>query len=154
MMQQFTGPVDSELLKSLLSGLRNQKFIRAGKNDALNGDIAKDVLANVIGALFNIQNLGGDLDFLLKNYTHLDDAKNRVYYKGKFLIRTQNRNENMNVWFGFFDDQELASGEEDDRGWWEKVKDGNFYGNTIGLHSFKKTSGANVRVGIIQKVFL
>jgi hypothetical protein len=72
---------------------------------ALEGNLVANVMAMLIEhgfqAYATIDSLAKKNSFFEDNFIILDDRGEEALYQGKFLIRTRQPDDQMNVWFGF-----------------------------------------------------
>ena len=97
----------TDFIKVLQGGSEQQEMARRETKSftALEGKIAAKVIALLIEhgfqAFSTLDALVKKNSFLEENFMILDDKGQDALYQGKFLIRTQEPGDQMNVWFGF-----------------------------------------------------
>ncbi len=97
----------TDFIKVLQGGPEQQEMARKETNffNALEGKLVAKVMAMLIEhgfqAFATIDALVKKNSFFEENFIILDDRGKEAPYQGKFLIRTAQPDDQMNVWFGF-----------------------------------------------------
>ncbi len=105
----YTGfyQVNTDFIKFLQGGPEQQELARKETNffTVLEGKLVAKVMALLIEhgfqAFATIDALVKKNSFFEENFIILDDSGQEALYQGKFLIRTRQPDDQMNVWFGF-----------------------------------------------------
>ncbi|MGD8655392.1 MAG: hypothetical protein PVG28_04740 [Desulfobacterales bacterium] len=105
----YTGyyQVHTDFIKVLQGGPEQQEMARKESNffTVLEGKLVAKVVALLIEhgfqAFTTIDAMFKKNSFFEDNFVILDDSGKDAVYQGKFLIRTQQPGDQMNVWFGF-----------------------------------------------------
>ena len=111
----YTGfyQVNTDFIKVLRGGPEQQELARKETNyfTVLEGKLVAKVMALLIEhgfqAFATIDALVKKNSFFEENFIILDDHGNESLYQGRFLIRTRQPEDQMNVWFGFLQDNGL-----------------------------------------------
>jgi hypothetical protein len=97
----------TDFIRVLQGGKKQQEMARRETKSftALEGKIVANVIALLIEhgfqAFSTFDALGKKDSFFEENFMILDDNGRDALYQGKFLVRTQEPGDQMNVWFGF-----------------------------------------------------
>jgi len=97
----------TDFIKVLQGGPEQQEMARKKTNffTALEGKVVAKVIAMLIEhgfqAFATIDSLVKKNSFFEENFIILDDRGKEALYQGKFLIRTRQPDDQMNVWFAF-----------------------------------------------------
>ena len=97
----------TDFIKVLQGGPEQQELARKETNffSVLEGKLVANVMALLIEhgfqAFATINALVKKNSFFEENFMILDDSAEEALYQGKFLIRTRQPDDQMNVWFGF-----------------------------------------------------
>jgi hypothetical protein len=113
----YTGfyQVNTDFIKFLQGGPEQQELARKETNlfTALEGKLVANVMALLIEHGFQafaaIDAAIHKESFFEDNFIVLDDRGEEALYQGKFLIRTRRPGDQMNVWFGFLQDNGLLA---------------------------------------------
>jgi hypothetical protein len=105
----YTGfyQVNTDFIKFLQGGPEQQELARKESNffTVLEGKLVAKVMALLIEhgfqAFATIDALVKRNSFFEDNFIIFDDNANEALYQGRFLIRTRQPGDQMNVWFGF-----------------------------------------------------
>jgi len=105
----YTGfyQVNADFIKFLQGGPKQQELARKETNffTVLEGKLVANVMALLIEhgfqAFATINAVVKKNSFFEENFIILDDRAEEALYQGKFLIRTRQPGDQMNVWFGF-----------------------------------------------------
>lgn len=105
----YTGfyQVNTDFIKFLQGGPEQQELARKETNffTVLEGKLVANVMALLIEhgfqAFATIDAVIRKDSFFEENFIILDDRGEEAMYQGKFLIRTRQPGDQMNVWFGF-----------------------------------------------------
>ena len=105
----YTGfyQVNTDFIKVLQGGPEQQELARKQTDffTVLEGKLVAKVMALLIEhgfqAFATIDALVKQNSFFEENFVILDDRGQEALYQGKFLIRTRQPGDQMNVWFGF-----------------------------------------------------
>ena len=113
----YTGfyQVNTDFIKVLQGGPEQQKLVRRETNffTVLEGKLVAKIIALLIEhgfqAFATIDALVKKDSFFEENFIILDDRGQEAFYRGKFLIRTRQPGDQMNVWFGFLQNNKLLA---------------------------------------------
>jgi len=105
----YTGfyQVNTDFIKFLQGGPKQQELARKETSffTVLEGKLVANVMALLIEhgfqAFATINAVVKKNSFFEENFIILDDSAQEALYQGKFLIRTRQPGDQMNVWFGF-----------------------------------------------------
>jgi len=105
----YTGfyQVNTDFIKFLQGGTEQQELAKEETNffTVLEGKLVAKVMALLIEhgfqAFATIDAVVKKNSFFEENFLILDDSAQEALYQGKFLIRTRQPGDQMNVWFGF-----------------------------------------------------
>ena len=105
----YTGfyQVNTDFIRVIQGGTEQQELARKETNffTVLEGKLVAKVMAILIEhgfqAFATINALVKRKSFFEENFIILDDHGKEALYQGKFLIRTRQPGDQMNVWFGF-----------------------------------------------------
>ncbi|MCP4627405.1 MAG: hypothetical protein GY850_28415 [bacterium] len=113
----YTGfyQVNTDFIKVLQGGPEQQELARQETNffTVLEGRLVAKIMAVLIEhgfqAFATIDALVKKNSFFEENFLILDDRGEEALYQGKFLIRTRQPGDQMNVWFGFLQENKLLA---------------------------------------------
>ncbi len=98
---------NTDFMKLLQGGTKQQALVRKKTKGftALEGKVVAKVMALLIEhgfqAFSTLNALFKRKSFFEENFIILDDDAKESLYRGKFLVRTMQPDDHMNVWFGF-----------------------------------------------------
>jgi hypothetical protein len=113
----YTGyyQIHTDFIKFLQGGPEQQELARKESNffTVLEGKLVANVMALLIEhgfqAFATIDAVIKKDSFFEENFVILDDDGKEALYQGKFLIRTRQPGDQMNVWFGFLQGSRLLA---------------------------------------------